>query len=100
MKKRVFSAFLVLIAVILLFAGCEEKKEPQGNPITMNEAIQIVLEKADISPESANPHVHAGKYKSQECYLVYISDGGKNMVYSVDCFTGEILNIEQSSHSH
>ena len=100
MKKRVFSAILALLAVVLLFSGCEEKKEPQGKPITMNEAIQIVLEKADITAGNVNPHVHAGNYKGQECYLVYVTTGGRNLVYAVHCFTGEVLDVSVSDHSH
>ena len=90
--KKFFALALVLCA---LLAGCNSQK-----PISNTEAIQIVLDEANLTVDKALPHVHKGEHDGKECFLVYVTVGKKNMVYSVDLYTGEILSVEESSHSH
>ena len=33
-------------------------------------------------------------------YYVYVTVDGENMAYAVDKYSGEILNIAKSDHSH
>ena len=90
--KKFFALSLVLCA---LLAGCNSQK-----PISTTEAIQVVLTEANLTVDKALPHVHKGEHDGKECFLVYVTVGKKNMIYTVDLYTGEILHIEENDHGH
>ena len=91
---------LILMAVLCaLLAGCGNQ-EPIKTPLTTADAVQIVLDDLDMDISEANPHVHEGNFQDNECYYVYVTVDGENMFYAVHKFTGQILNIAKSDHSH
>ena len=95
--KKILALMLALIAMVTLLAACgEEEKEP----LSTAEVVEIVLADAGLTIDQAQPHVHAGNYAGQECYYIYITVDGENVAYAVDPYTGEILNIADSDHSH
>ena len=92
MKKWI--AILLLVGILCgMLAGC-------GKKVTAEEAYQIVLDDLDMDISEANPHVHEGNFQDNECYYVYVTVDGENMFYAVHKFTGQILNIAKSDHSH
>lgn len=96
--KKFFALMMALIAMLTLLAACdgEEKKEPLSNA----DVVQIVLSDLDLTIDEAQPHVHTGEFKGTECFYVYVTVDGENMAYAIDQYTGEILNISRSDHSH
>ena len=98
MKKAV-SVFLLICAMLALLAACGHQ-EPERLPIKTADAVQTVLDDLDITIEEANPHVHEGNFQGNQVYYVYVTVDGKNMVYAIDIYLGNILNIAESDHSH
>ena len=94
--KKFFAIFLVICA---LLAGCGDQ-EPTKTPLSTADVVQIVLNDLDMEINEANPHVHAGDFKGTPCFYVYVTVDGENMAYAIDQFSGEILNIAESDHSH
>ena len=100
MKKRFLALILFLSAMLVLFAACDSQQEPENIPITTADAVQVVLQDLDMEIDEVNPHVHAGDFRGTACYYVYVTVDGENMAYAIDQYSGEILNIAESDHSH
>lgn len=98
--KKIISFTLALCAMLILFTGCDSNQEPAREPISTADAVQVVLRDLDMDINEANPHVHAGDFQGSEVYYVYVTVEGENMAYAVDKYSGEILNIAKSDHSH
>ena len=98
--KKTLSLILALCAMVILFAGCDSSQEPAKEPISTADAVQAVLQDLDMEIDEANPHVHPGNFQDNEVYYVYVTVDGENMAYAVDKYSGEILNIAKSDHSH
>ena len=99
MKKRFLALILTLCAILALLAACGEQ-EPTKTPLSTADAVQIVLEDLDMAIDEANPHVHPGDFQGTACFYVYVTVDGENMAYAVDQYSGQILNIAKSDHSH
>ena len=94
--KKIIALMLVLCALLV---GCSYQM-PERLPITTADAVQIVLDDLDMEIDEVNPHVHPGNFQDSEVYYVYVTVDGENMAYAVDKYSGEILNIAKSDHSH
>jgi hypothetical protein len=98
--KKIIPFILALCAMLVLFAGCDSNQEPAREPISTADAVQAVLRDLDMEIDEVNPHVHPGNFQDSEVYYVYVTVDGENMAYAVDKYSGEILNIAKSDHSH
>ena len=96
MTRRILALLAVVVLLVSLLAACKK----DDGIIDQEEAIQIVLEKAGLTEQQANPHVHPTTVEDRVCWGVYITVKGKNMLYVVDSATGEILSVEESTHAH
>ena len=92
---------LLVIALLLgaLLAGCGNQ-EPTKTALTSGQALQIVLDDLDVDLTEVQPHIHNGDFQGAAVYFVYITVDGRNMAYAIDMYSGEILNIAESDHSH
>lgn len=100
MKMRIFAIILVLCAMLPMITACAGDKEPEKTPLTNNEVVRIVLSDLDMEITQVQPHVHTGEYQGNEVYFVYVTVEGVNLAYAIDMYSGEILNIAESNHSH
>ena len=91
---------LILMAVLCALLAACGNQEPTKTPLTTADAVQIVLNDLDLTIDQASPHVHTGDFQGNEVYYVYVTVDGENMSYAIDLYTGEILNIAESSHTH
>jgi uncharacterized secreted protein with C-terminal beta-propeller domain len=98
--KKTMAILLVLCAVTLLLAACGSDPEPAREPISTADAVRVVLTDLDMEITEAQPHVHTGDFNGNEVYYVYVTVEEKNMSYAIDMYSGEILNIAESNHSH
>jgi uncharacterized membrane protein YkoI len=97
--KKFFAISLVMCALLSLLAGCGQQ-EPTKTPLTSGQALQIVLDDLDVDLTEVQPHIHNGDFQGVAVYFVYITVDGRNMAYAIDMYSGEILNIAESDHSH
>ena len=97
--KKILAMMLTLCAILIVFAGCGNQ-EPTKTPLTTADAVQAVLRDLDMEIDEVSPHVHPGNFQDSEVYYVYVTVDGENMAYAVDKYSGEILNIAKSDHSH
>ena len=96
MIKRLVAALLFTCVLCGVMCACE----PKPKEITADEAISIVLKDLGNDADNAGtPHVHNGKFNKQDCYNVYITVNGENLLYIVST-TGMILHKGHSDHSH
>ena len=98
--KKMLAMLLALCAMLTLLAACDSDQQPERLPIDTADAVQAVLDDLDMTIDEAQPHVHAGDFQGNECYYIYVTVDGENVSYAVDKYTGEILNIAHSDHSH
>ena len=94
MKKRVVSLVVLICLLVSLLAACGD------GTITKEKAQQIALKDMGVSASEATVHVHIGEYEGMPCYSVYVTVDGKTMEYLIDSNSGEILLVQESSHSH
>lgn len=92
--KKCIIAVLVLVCILAMLTACGSKE------ITPEKAQKIVLEDLGVSADEAELHVHIGEYEGKPCYSIYVTIEGETLEYLVDSATGEILDINESSHSH
>ncbi len=93
MKKRILSLILLSCLLLTLLAGCSDE-------ITPEKAQKIVLKDLGVSANKAELHVHVGEFEGKPCYSIYATVDGETLEYLVDSETGEILAINESTHSH
>lgn len=93
MKMRILSLIVLSCMLLTLLAGC-------GGEITPEKAQKIVLKDLGVSAKEAALHVHVGEFEGKPCYSIYATVDGHTLEYLVDSETGEILAINESSHSH
>ncbi len=95
MKKRFFVVLALLCLICCVMCACESKKE-----ISADQAVSVVLENlGDDAKNVDQPHVHAGTYKNETCYSVYVTINEESWVYIVST-DGKILSKGLSNHSH
>ena len=94
--KKILAIVILLCA---LLAGCGNQ-EPTKTPLTTADAVQIVLNDLNMTIDQLSPHVHTGDFQGNEVYYVYVTVEGEGMSYAIDLYSGEILNIAESDHSH
>ncbi len=94
MKKRLIAVVSVVCLLLVLLAACG------GDGISMEKAQRIVLKDLGVSANEATMHVHIGEYEGMPCYSIYVTVGGKTLEYLVDSQSGEILEVNESNHSH
>jgi len=92
--KRIIAALLLIAMLSCMLAACQEKE------ITSVEAMKIVQQDLGDASAEGTPHIHEGKFQDKECFFVYITVRGENLVYAVEKATGDILKKEHSTHSH
>lgn len=95
MTKRIIAILLLVTLVGGILAACEEK-----DPITANQAAQLVAKDLGTTVDKLSPHVHEGENKGQACYYVYVTHNGESLVYVINVNTGEIVSKGRSQHSH
>lgn len=93
MKKRII-AILLLVSMLAMLTACGSKE------ITPEKAQKIVLEDLGVSADEAELHLHIGEHEGTPCYSIYVTIEGETLEYLIDSATGEILAINESSHSH
>ena len=93
MKKRILSLIVLTCMLLTLLAAC-------SGEITPEKAQKIVLKDLGVSANQAEMHVHVGEHEGMPCYSIYATVDGHTWEYLVDSQTGEILAINESSHSH
>jgi len=94
--KRVLAIALILLMTAALFAGCKD-----DSPMDPEEAVACVLKELNVKENSLSDiHIHIGTLGEATVYNISFTFEGKELTYSVDAFTGEILNIEEGAHSH
>ena len=93
MKKKKYLIFILVTAIILtgvlvmVFIGDKDDKS-----LTANDAKKVALSDLNIKESEADSiHVHTVTENNVPCYAVYVSVDGKNWEYTINGFTGEIL---------
>ena len=94
MKKRILLLCLTL-CLLLSLAACGGSKT-----ISVEDAQQVVLADLGKTAGQVEMHMHVGEYDGKPCYSIYVTVDGQTLEYLIDSSTGEILDIQQSSHSH
>ena len=97
--KKILAISLVMCALLALLAGCGNQ-EPTKTALTSGQALQIVLDDLGVDLTEVQPHIHTGDYNGTPCYYVYITVEGENLAYAIDQYSGKILDVSESSHSH
>ncbi|MBE6957565.1 MAG: hypothetical protein E7447_00230 [Ruminococcaceae bacterium] len=98
MLKRSIAVILLVVMVGGLLIACEPEKEP----ISQAEAVNIVMKAMDVE-QSDNPsiHVHQGVQAGKDVFNVYITVGNVSKTYVVAVNGGDILAIfDGAGHSH
>ncbi len=93
MLKRILIMALLLCMVFPLLAACG------SDEITAEKAEKIVLKELGVSAEEAKLHVHLSEFDGMPCYQVFATVNGKTWEYLLS-YTGEILSVSESNHSH
>lgn len=91
--------FVITLLLCALLAGCGNQ-EPTKTALTSGQALQIVLDDLGVDLTEVQPHIHTGDYNGTPCYYVYITVEGENLAYAIDQYSGKILDVSESSHSH
>ena len=79
-----------------LLCGCQQ----EDKVLTTDQAQAAVQQYMGISASDATFHTHVTTYNGEACYSVYVTYNGQNWEYIVHAYTGEILAINNSNHSH
>ena len=97
--KKILAISLVMCALLTLLVGCGQQ-EPTKTALTSGQALQIVLDDLGVDLTEVQPHIHTGDFNGTACYYVYITLEGENLAYAIDQYSGEILDVSESNHSH
>lgn len=96
MKKRLTSIILLLCIVVSLLTACDSGSDI----LSAEDAQKIVMEDLGASAGELEMHTHVGTHEDVACYSIYVTVDGQSLEYMIDAATGEILAINESSHSH
>lgn len=94
MTKRLIAILAVTCLLLALLAACGD------GTISKEKAQKIVLKDLGVSANEVTMHVHVGEHEGTPCYSIYVTIEGETLEYLIDCNSGEILAINESSHSH
>ncbi len=93
MKKQLLC--LLLAAAMLLLCACKD-----DGPLTQAEIQEIALEAAGLEGQTVSGmHTHVSVVDGVSVITVYFSCNGNEYSYSMDAYTGELLDIEVD-HNH
>ena len=92
--KKLIVLFLILAMIL---CGCAEKKEKISEKEAINIAVTHLQENGD---QPGGVHVHAGTVNGEDCYSIYITVGEGTVQYVINAYTGKILSVSDSNHSH
>ena len=94
--KKIIVLLLTALLLVGLMAGCGSSNDP----ISADKAQKIVLQDLGVSAEDVSMHTHVTTYDGAACYSIYVTVKGKTLEYIIHGVTGEILLVQESTHSH
>ena len=91
MNKRIISALLLAVIVILLFSGCGQQNEK--NVISQTQAQSIALEDAGLSAKQVTGlHCHPTSANNIPAYNIHFTYNNTEYSYIINAVTGEIIS--------